>query len=168
MTAFFRDVPALGATTIDTRPIGYAPLTAQRSTAELAIPQDVFLGIEEHVFAQCAACCHRRRVRCPRRKSRAWISGRAQEIQGRESEGAHSRRGTRAPDHKGTSIFFGPFPHPPALTYDAKLTEYGGASDNVFAPSKEDERSVALAIRARSGDYDDGTPLALDPRAFSR
>lgn len=36
-----------------------------------------------------------------------------------------------------------------------KLTEYGAAS-SVFAPSKEDERSTALAARARKGDYDDG------------
>jgi tRNA A37 threonylcarbamoyladenosine dehydratase len=35
------------------------------------------------------------------------------------------------------------------------LTEYGAAS-SVFAPSKEDERSTALAARARKGDYDDG------------
>jgi tRNA A37 threonylcarbamoyladenosine dehydratase len=35
------------------------------------------------------------------------------------------------------------------------MTEYGAAS-TVFAPSKEDERSTALAARARKGDYDDG------------
>jgi hypothetical protein len=35
------------------------------------------------------------------------------------------------------------------------MTEYGAAS-SVFAPSKEDERSTALAARARKGDYDDG------------
>jgi hypothetical protein len=35
------------------------------------------------------------------------------------------------------------------------MTEYGAAS-NVFAPTKEDERSMALAARARKGDYDDG------------
>jgi hypothetical protein len=36
-----------------------------------------------------------------------------------------------------------------------KMTEYGAAS-SVFAPSKDDERSTALAARARKGDYDDG------------
>jgi tRNA A37 threonylcarbamoyladenosine dehydratase len=36
-----------------------------------------------------------------------------------------------------------------------QLTEYGAAS-TVFAPTKEDERSTALAARARKGDYDDG------------
>jgi len=40
-------------------------------------------------------------------------------------------------------------------TNDQQITEYGGASD-IFAPSKEDERSTALALRARQGDYDDG------------
>lgn len=40
------------------------------------------------------------------------------------------------------------------LTY-TKLTDWGTASD-AFAPSKEDERSAALALRARQGDYDDG------------
>jgi hypothetical protein len=43
-----------------------------------------------------------------------------------------------------------------ALPTGTQLTEYGAAS-NVFAPSKEDERSMALAARARKGDYDDGT-----------
>jgi hypothetical protein len=41
------------------------------------------------------------------------------------------------------------------LTDQVKLTEYGAASD-AFAPTKEDERSAALALRARQGDYDDG------------
>lgn len=36
-----------------------------------------------------------------------------------------------------------------------QITEYGGASD-ILAPSKDDERSTALALRARQGDYDDG------------
>jgi hypothetical protein len=36
-----------------------------------------------------------------------------------------------------------------------KLTDWGAASD-AFGPSKEDERSSALALRARQGDYDDG------------
>jgi hypothetical protein len=36
-----------------------------------------------------------------------------------------------------------------------KLTDWGAASDT-FAPSKEDERGTALALRARQGDYDDG------------
>jgi len=36
-----------------------------------------------------------------------------------------------------------------------QLTEYGAAS-NAFPVSKEDERSMALAARARKGDYDDG------------
>lgn len=45
-----------------------------------------------------------------------------------------------------------------------QLTEYGAAS-HVFAPSKEDERSMALAARARKGDYDDGkTSLSLKTR----
>jgi len=35
------------------------------------------------------------------------------------------------------------------------MTEFGAASD-ILAPSKEDERSSALALRARQGDYDDG------------
>lgn len=44
-------------------------------------------------------------------------------------------------------------------TDENQITEYGGASD-ILAPSKEDERSSALALRARQGDYDDGaTPL---------
>ncbi|KAL1625573.1 hypothetical protein SLS56_007232 [Neofusicoccum ribis] len=47
-----------------------------------------------------------------------------------------------------------------------RLTEYGAASDHVFAPSKEDERSLALAIRARSGDYDDD--LILEQLARNR
>jgi hypothetical protein len=41
-----------------------------------------------------------------------------------------------------------------------KLTEYGAAS-NIFSPSKEDERSGALAARARKGDYDDGMHVCL-------
>lgn len=36
-----------------------------------------------------------------------------------------------------------------------QLTEFGAAS-GAFPPSKEDERSMALAARARRGDYDDG------------
>jgi len=46
-----------------------------------------------------------------------------------------------------------------------RLTEYGAAS-TVFAPSKEDERSVALAARARKGDYDDD--LILEQLARNR
>jgi hypothetical protein len=39
-----------------------------------------------------------------------------------------------------------------------KLTEYGSASSAEFPSymNKEDERSTALAIRARQGDYDEG------------
>ncbi|KAF2144073.1 uncharacterized protein K452DRAFT_152440 [Aplosporella prunicola CBS 121167] len=51
------------------------------------------------------------------------------------------------------------------LLREVKLTEYGAAAD-VFAPTKEDERSVALAIRARSGDYDDD--LILEQLARNR
>lgn len=47
------------------------------------------------------------------------------------------------------------------LTGEVKLTEYGAASD-AFAPSKEDERSTALALRARQGDYDDGNVMTPD------
>ncbi|KAF1917240.1 hypothetical protein BDU57DRAFT_158527 [Ampelomyces quisqualis] len=46
-----------------------------------------------------------------------------------------------------------------------RLTEYGAAS-NVFTPSKEDERSTALAARARKGDYDDD--LILEQLARNR
>ncbi|PSN73931.1 hypothetical protein BS50DRAFT_4045 [Corynespora cassiicola Philippines] len=46
-----------------------------------------------------------------------------------------------------------------------KLTEYGAAS-TVFPPSKEDERSMALAARARKGDYDDD--LILEQLARNR
>ncbi|KAF2808714.1 uncharacterized protein BDZ99DRAFT_571610 [Mytilinidion resinicola] len=46
-----------------------------------------------------------------------------------------------------------------------KLTEYGAAAD-VFAPSKEDEHSMALAVRARQGDYDDD--LILEQLARNR
>ncbi|CAO2651587.1 Nn.00g041570.m01.CDS01 [Neocucurbitaria sp. VM-36] len=46
-----------------------------------------------------------------------------------------------------------------------RLTEYGAAS-SVFAPSKEDERSVELAARARKGDYDDD--LILEQLARNR
>lgn len=60
-------------------------------------------------------------------------------------------------DHPTTRVWTLPVPFANRLTDQAKLTEYGAASDHVFAPSKEDERSLALAIRARSGDYDDGT-----------
>jgi hypothetical protein len=42
------------------------------------------------------------------------------------------------------------------LISEAKLNEYGGAAADAWAPSKEDENSVALALRARQGDYDDG------------
>jgi hypothetical protein len=42
-----------------------------------------------------------------------------------------------------------------------KMTEYGAAS-NVFAPSKEDERSTALAARARKGDFDDGMQHSIN------
>jgi tRNA A37 threonylcarbamoyladenosine dehydratase len=45
------------------------------------------------------------------------------------------------------------------------MTEYGAAS-SVFAPSKEDERSMALAARARKGDYDDD--LILEQLARNR
>jgi tRNA A37 threonylcarbamoyladenosine dehydratase len=41
------------------------------------------------------------------------------------------------------------------------LTEYGAAS-NAFPVSKEDERSMALAARARKGDYDDGRLCILE------
>jgi hypothetical protein len=51
-----------------------------------------------------------------------------------------------------SEIFIFPFSHVADLV---QLTEYGAAS-TVFAPSKEDERSTALAARARKGDYDDG------------
>lgn len=62
-----------------------------------------------------------------------------------------------------------PIVRPEALTDEVKLTEYGAASEHVFAPSKEDERSVALAIRARSGDYDDGTtPRPVHPTCRPR
>ncbi|KAF2653236.1 hypothetical protein K491DRAFT_603358 [Lophiostoma macrostomum CBS 122681] len=47
----------------------------------------------------------------------------------------------------------------------ARLTEFGAAS-SAFAPSKEDERSVTLASRARQGDYDDG--LILEQLARNR
>ncbi|KAH6625690.1 hypothetical protein C7974DRAFT_205620 [Boeremia exigua] len=46
-----------------------------------------------------------------------------------------------------------------------RLTEYGAAS-TVFKPSKEDERSIALAARARKGDYDDD--LILEQLARNR
>ncbi|KAF1812582.1 hypothetical protein P152DRAFT_435843 [Eremomyces bilateralis CBS 781.70] len=46
-----------------------------------------------------------------------------------------------------------------------KLTEFGAASE-VFAPSKEDEHSRALAIRAQQGDYDD--ELILEQLARNR
>lgn len=46
-----------------------------------------------------------------------------------------------------------------------QLTEYGAAS-SVFKPSKEDERSMALAARARKGDYDDD--LILEQLARNR
>lgn len=55
---------------------------------------------------------------------------------------------------------------PITLTDEVKLTEYGAASD-VFAPSKEDERSAALALRARQGDYDDGNVMGHQFHAFS-
>ncbi|KAF2634293.1 hypothetical protein P280DRAFT_439154 [Massarina eburnea CBS 473.64] len=45
------------------------------------------------------------------------------------------------------------------------LTEYGAAS-NAFVASKEDERSMALAARARKGDYDDD--LILEQLARNR
>ncbi|KAE8863613.1 hypothetical protein PTNB73_06820 [Pyrenophora teres f. teres] len=47
----------------------------------------------------------------------------------------------------------------------SRLTEYGAAS-KIFAPSKEDERSMALAARARKGDYDDD--LILEQLARNR
>ncbi|OCK75550.1 hypothetical protein K432DRAFT_408912 [Lepidopterella palustris CBS 459.81] len=46
-----------------------------------------------------------------------------------------------------------------------RLTEYGAAAD-VFAPSKEDLRSMALAVRARQGDYDND--LILEQLARNR
>ncbi|KAJ9667006.1 hypothetical protein H2201_002839 [Coniosporium apollinis] len=46
-----------------------------------------------------------------------------------------------------------------------RINEYGAAND-IFAPSKEDERSAALAHRARSGDYDD--ELILEQLARNR
>ncbi|TKA73563.1 hypothetical protein B0A49_04091 [Cryomyces minteri] len=46
-----------------------------------------------------------------------------------------------------------------------QINEYGAASD-VFAPSKEDEQSAALAARARIGDYDDD--LILEQLARNR
>lgn len=46
-----------------------------------------------------------------------------------------------------------------------RLTEYGAASE-VFAPSKEDKRSMELAARARKGDYDDD--LILEQLARNR
>ncbi|KAF2277801.1 uncharacterized protein EI97DRAFT_431877 [Westerdykella ornata] len=46
-----------------------------------------------------------------------------------------------------------------------RLTEFGAASQ-VFAPSKEDERSMELAARARRGDYDDD--LILEQLARNR
>lgn len=49
--------------------------------------------------------------------------------------------------------------------HSTRLTEYGAAS-SVFKPSKEDERSMALAARARSGDYDDD--LILEQLARNR
>ncbi|KAF1938076.1 hypothetical protein EJ02DRAFT_32881 [Clathrospora elynae] len=47
----------------------------------------------------------------------------------------------------------------------SRMTEYGAAS-NVFTPSNEDERSMALAARARKGDYDDD--LILEQLARNR
>jgi tRNA A37 threonylcarbamoyladenosine dehydratase len=49
--------------------------------------------------------------------------------------------------------------------HSTRLTEFGAAS-GAFAPSKEDERSVALAARARKGDYDDD--LILEQLARNR
>ncbi|KAF1927394.1 uncharacterized protein M421DRAFT_421800 [Didymella exigua CBS 183.55] len=49
--------------------------------------------------------------------------------------------------------------------HSTRLTEYGAAS-SVFKPSKEDERSMALAARARKGDYDDD--LILEQLARNR
>ncbi|KAF2205274.1 hypothetical protein GQ43DRAFT_386209 [Delitschia confertaspora ATCC 74209] len=46
-----------------------------------------------------------------------------------------------------------------------QINEYGAAS-SVFLPSKEDERSAALAARARNGDYDDD--LILEQLARNR
>jgi len=46
------------------------------------------------------------------------------------------------------------------------MTEYGAAS-TVFAPSKEDERSTALAARARRGDYDDGRFVSMNEQMHS-
>ncbi|CAN9323296.1 unnamed protein product [Alternaria alternata] len=70
-----------------------------------------------------------------------------------------ARRMTRVADLKASI---------PDLSDDhraSRLTEYGAAS-NVFAPSKEDERSMALAARARKGDYDDD--LILEQLARNR
>ncbi|KAL1606518.1 hypothetical protein SLS60_003923 [Paraconiothyrium brasiliense] len=46
-----------------------------------------------------------------------------------------------------------------------RLTEYGAAT-SAFAPSKEDQRSMELAARARKGDYDDN--LILEQLARNR
>lgn len=46
-----------------------------------------------------------------------------------------------------------------------RLTEYGAAAD-IFTPTKEDVRSVALAVRARQGDYDND--LILEQLARNR
>lgn len=51
---------------------------------------------------------------------------------------------------------------------DSRLTEYDAASEvlEVHAPSAEDKRSAALALRARQGDYDD--ELILEQLARNR
>ncbi|KAF2434428.1 hypothetical protein EJ08DRAFT_657182 [Tothia fuscella] len=47
-----------------------------------------------------------------------------------------------------------------------RLTEYGAAAADLGVSSKEDERSAALALRARQGDYDDD--LILEQLARNR
>jgi hypothetical protein len=44
------------------------------------------------------------------------------------------------------------------LIGEVKLTDFGAAPPST-GMSKEDERSAALAARARKGDYDDGSGL---------
>ena len=46
------------------------------------------------------------------------------------------------------------------------MTDWGAASADAFASSKDDERSAALALRARQGDYDD--ELILEQLARNR
>ncbi|KAF1830585.1 hypothetical protein BDW02DRAFT_558700 [Decorospora gaudefroyi] len=71
----------------------------------------------------------------------------------------HARRMTRVADLKASIPDFSDEHRA------SRMTEYGAAS-SVFAPSKEDERSMALAARARKGDYDDD--LILEQLARNR